>query len=107
MLIPLPAEDAQRLRGYFTDHGYTQDDVRRHLHAAELPSARLRNMARLLDRTREPSALNTLLRWFWIGIPQGAQEAADRLPRWVLESLLLTGLLRREKSVLTPQVMML
>jgi methylase of polypeptide subunit release factors len=107
MLIPLPAEDAQRLRGYFTDQGYTQDDVRRHLHAAELPSARLRNIARLLDRTREPSALNTLLRWFWIGISQTAEQAADRLPRWVVESLLVSGLVRREGSVLTPQVMML
>jgi hypothetical protein len=107
MLTLLSPNDAARLRGYFTDQGYTQDDVRTHLHAPELPSARLRNMARLLDRTREPGALNTLLRWFWIGIPQPAQEAAVRLPGGVLESLLVSGVLRREASLLTPQVMLL
>jgi methylase of polypeptide subunit release factors len=107
MLIPLPPEDAQCLRGYFTDQGYTEDGIRRHLHAPELPSGRLRNLPRLLDRTHVPSALNTLLRLFWIGVSPGVQEAADRLPGWVLESLLLSGLVRKDESQLTPQVMML
>ncbi len=103
----LSAEDAQRMREYFIDQGYTQDNVRSRLHAAELPSSRLRNMARLLDCTGDPGALNALLRWFWIGVPQSVQEAADRLPGWVLESFLRSGLLLREESLLKPQVMIL
>ena len=72
MLRPLSVDDSLRLRGWFEKAGYTEVNLPGYLGAAELPSAQLRNKARLLDRTREVTLLNTLLRWFWLGRPQSA-----------------------------------
>ncbi len=38
----------------------------------------MRNEPRLLDRTREVTLLNALLRWFWLGRSQTAEDARQR-----------------------------
>lgn len=107
MLTLLSPEDSVRLRVFFEDAGYTEESLRKHLGAAELPSRHLRNLPRLLDRTAAPSVLNTLLRWFWIGLPQNAAAAAGFIPAGILSLLTGSRLLRAEGENLVPQAMLL
>ncbi len=107
MLTPLPVDDCRRIRAFFQEAGYTEPHLRKHLGAAELPSPRLRNLARLLDRTSEPSTLNALLRWFWLAVPQNAAEAASLVPGNILQLLLEAGLLVAAGDSLHPSVMLL
>lgn len=107
MLMPLAMEECGRLRIFFEEAGYTEPQLRKHLGAAELPSPRLRNLPRLLDRTSAPSTLNTLLRWFWLGLPQPRIEAADFVAENDLRLLLSAGLLVLEGDSLRPAAMML
>ena len=78
------------------DAGYTEVNLRRYLGAAELPSQHLRNEARLLDRTREVTLLNTLLRWFWLGRTQPAEASSSVVPEALLRLLLQSGLLKQD-----------
>ena len=107
MLTPLPIDDSRRLRAFFEEAGYTEPQLRRHLGSAELPSQRLRNQARLLDRTSEPSLLNALLRWFWLAIPQKTTEVAGLVPQDALQLLLNARLLVNAGDSLQPSVMLL
>src|SRR5271166_4362128 len=75
LLSPVPSRDAKRLREFFSGVGYTEDNLRGTMGMKDLPSSRLRNYARLLDRTSEPNCINTLVRWFWIGTSQQYSEA--------------------------------
>ena len=75
MLQPLSIDDSLRLRSSFEEAGYTETNLKRHLGAAELPSYRLRNEPRLLDRTREVTLLTALFRWFWLGRSQSARRS--------------------------------
>jgi hypothetical protein len=88
MLTLLTAEQSQRLRATFAEAGYTDPNLRAYLGAAELPSRRLRNQPRLLDRTSVPTLLNALLRWFWMGCAQNEALIADSVPDELLSMLL-------------------
>ena len=68
---------------------------------AVLPSRRLRTLPLMLDRTREPTVLSTLARWFFIGVPTGS---CGLIPGPVLDALLETGTLAREAGMLVPAV---
>ena len=107
MLSPLSPEDSLRLRAFFENAGYTEPSLRKHLGAAELPSRHLRNVPRLLDRTSAPSTLNTLLRWFWLFLPQNAEEAASFIPEDILPLLLQSRLIERTGDTLAPRAMLL
>jgi predicted RNA methylase len=106
MLQPLSIDDSLRLRTTFEEAGYTEANLKNHLGAAELPSYRLRNEPRLLDRTRDVTLLNTLLRWFWIGRCQAANEVAH-VPQSLLLLLLEAGLLVRQGDLFAPTTMLL
>lgn len=107
MLNLLSTEDFLRLRAFFEDSGYTETSLKKHLGAAELPSRHLRNYARLLDRTSGRSALNALLRWFWLGIPLSQSSIAENIPADVLSLLLQCGAIHAEGDSLVPQAMFL
>ena len=100
------ASHAQRLREFLQEAGYTEANLRENLGLKDLPSSRLRNLARLTDLTREPSRINTLVRWFWIGMPQDASLAATHLLPRFIPLALECGLLRREGQNLHPEVML-
>jgi len=106
VLIPPSSGDAERLRGFFAEAGYTQETMLGKLGMAELPSRQLRNLPILLSLTQEPTPLNTLLRWFWIGISQDASDALGLLPSWFPELATKCKLLRNEGKQLAPQAMM-
>jgi methylase of polypeptide subunit release factors len=103
----LSPDDARQMRDLFREAGYTEENLRQYFGAAELPSSRLRNVARLLDRTREPSPLNTLLRWFWIGESQSLAHVASILPDWFIARALSCGLLHEVDDKILPKAMIL
>lgn len=103
--LPSPS-DAARLRVFFTEAGYTQENILDKIGISELPSTRLRNLPRLADKTQEPNCLNTLLRWFWVGAPKESAEASKYMPPWFLSLALACKILRSEASSLAPTVML-
>jgi methylase of polypeptide subunit release factors len=107
MLTALSAAASRRLLSWFEEAGYTEVNLLRYLGAAELPSRHLRNEPRLLDRTREVTLLNTLLRWFWLGRSQADDAYTRTVPEDLLQLLLESGLLQREGKLLKPAAMML
>jgi hypothetical protein len=107
MLRPLSVENSGLLLRGIKEAGYSEADLRKHLGVVELPSRSLRNGPRLLDRTREPTILNTLLRWFWLGLPVSVENAADTLPENMLGLLLESGLLNRSGDQFAATVMLL
>ncbi len=106
MLNPISHNDAQRLREFLLESGFEEGNLRTQRYFVELPSSRLRNIPRLLASTREPNRLNTLLRWFWLGVPQDAAASAAFFPPWFVDLALSCGLLRREGDRLTAEVML-
>jgi predicted RNA methylase len=107
MLVHLSQEEFRRLLTCFEDAGYVEANIRKHLGAAELPSRQLRNQSRLLHRTADPTLLNALLRWFWLGRPQTGAQVADSVPSEFLSLLLKCGLVRDEAGQLTASSMLL
>jgi methylase of polypeptide subunit release factors len=107
MLTALSIDASRRLLTWFEEAGYTEVNLLRYLGAAELPSRHLRNEPRLLDRTREVTLLNTLLRWFWLGRSQADDAYTRTVPAGLLQLLLESGLLQREGKLLKPTAMML
>jgi len=67
----------------------------------------LRNEHRLRYRTADPTLLNALLRWFWLGRPQAEAEVAEMVPGEFLALLLQSGLLRADAGILTARAMLL
>jgi methylase of polypeptide subunit release factors len=101
----ISTSDARRLMDYLRETGYEETNLRKQGYLKEPPSARLRNLPRLLDRTREPNALNTLLRWFWMGIPQAAGSPA-LVPTWFTDLALSVGLLYPSADGLVSRAML-
>ncbi len=106
MLRAISQSDASRIRAFLTEAGYEEQNLHKHRCFTELPSNRLRNIPRLLEATREPTLLNLLLRWFWLGVSEEAESSAARVPPWFIELALGCGLLRREGALLAPDVML-
>jgi methylase of polypeptide subunit release factors len=107
MLTLLSPEKSKRLLDCFAESDYAEANVKKQLGAAELPSRRLRNLARLKHRTSEPSILNVLLRWFWLGLPQNRAEIVDLVPGEFLDLLLESGLIVANGERLAATAMML
>ena len=107
MLRTLPTEKLRYLREYFENAGYVEANLRKHLGAPELLSNRLRNGPRLLRRTAEPTLLNLLLRWFWLGTPQTVDAAKAVASESLLQLLIESGLLVRQGNILAAEAMLL
>lgn len=105
MLELISPSDAQRVRDFLAQAGFESETLRKVGIIFELPSSRLRNMPRLLDSTREPTLLNTLLRWFWIGVPQDADTVA-LAPAWFVDLCLTCGLLRKDGNEIAAEAML-
>jgi len=102
--LPSPA-DAARLRSFFVEAGYSIDNMLKVMGIVELPSVLLRNLARMLDRTKELTSLNGLLRWFWAGVALEESEAVKVGPQWFLDLCCACKLLRKEGKQFVPEVM--
>ncbi len=107
MLVDLSKEEFSRLLAFFEEAGYVEATIRKHLGAAELPSRHLRNESRLMDRTADPTLLNALLRWFWLGHPQTEMQIEASVPKELLALLLKCGLLQEDAAGLIATSMLL
>jgi SAM-dependent methyltransferase len=107
MLKPLSADSSRKLRAFFDEAGYNEPSLRKYLGAAELPSRRLRNQSRLLDRTSAATKLNVLLRWFWLWHPPTETQTADLIPPEFLSLLLESGLIEARGDSFTSAAMLL
>jgi predicted RNA methylase len=103
---PLTAADAQRLREFFREARYTHEEFESRRLLLELPSRASGNLPWLLDRAREPSFANLLLRWFFLGVPAASESVAGLVPPDVLALLLECGMLIRDGGELSPTVML-
>ncbi len=107
MLKPLSVDSSRKLRAFFDEAGYNEPSLRKYLGAAELPSRRLRNQSRLLDRTSAATPVNVLLRWFWLWHPTTEKQTPDLLPNEFLALLLGSGLLESNGDGFTSTAMLL
>lgn len=106
MLKPLSGDQAERLRTFLLEQGYSESNLRQQIGLKELPASRLRNLPRLKDLTREPNCINTLLRWFWMGLAQESNHAHRLVPEWFVSLALDCGLLYEENGRLHPEAML-
>jgi SAM-dependent methyltransferase len=107
MLVELSQEEFHELLAFLEGAGYVEATIRKHMGAAELPSRQLRNTPRLLERTSEPTLLNALLRWFWLGLAQSEAQVAQRVESAFLALLLKCGLLTAEAGNLQGTCMLM
>lgn len=106
-LVPPSQDEARRLRDFFAQAGYTAENLRDNLGFNDLPSHRLRNLPRLLDRTGEPTAVHTLLRWFLVGAPVEAQKARELVSDPIVTLFLDCGLVVQQGDQLAPTVLLM
>jgi len=106
LLRLISPDNGKRLRDFFQEAGYNEENLRVKLGLKDLPSSRLRNFARLHDHTSEPGPINTLLRWFWLGTPQQASMVEKHVPPWFIPLALECGLLRLEGENLSSEAML-
>ena len=105
MLTTLAAGDAEGIRAFLKDSGFVRDTFQDAPWLRELPKSAA-DLAGSLERTSRPSALNLLVRLFFLGVPQESADARRHIPAPVLDSLIRSGILRAAGSELIPQVML-
>lgn len=93
------------MRDYLATANYTHEQFQQHPSLRELPG-RSGHGPLLLERTGEPTALNLLIRWFLLGMPQSAGAAGLLVPAEVLEVMLSSGLLAARGDELIASVML-
>jgi methylase of polypeptide subunit release factors len=106
MLNPLLPEDAQRFREFVVGTGYTDDGFQKRPALRELPSRRSGNLTYLLEATREPTALNLLVRLFLFDLPVDEQSARNAIPPSILKLMLDSGMVRPAGDRLSASVML-
>lgn len=104
MLIPPTPDDALRIREFFAAAGYTHQHLQGTPVLRELP-LRSGSSHDLLEHTAEPSVVNTLLRWFFLGSTQSPDAVKPFIPEPMVQSLLECGLLSRGAEGLVPHAM--
>ncbi len=92
MLNLISQEDAARIRAFFEQAAYTQENLLKEAYYRELPSSRLRNVPRLLLLTEENTPINILARMFLIGTTVPRIQFREHVPDHVSEILLRSGL---------------
>ncbi|MBZ5729182.1 MAG: methyltransferase [Acidobacteriia bacterium] len=105
-MVTLLSADPRPLREFFDEAGYTHEQFRRNPTLRDLPSRRLGNLPVLLDRTSKPTVLNTLVRWFFLGLPLESRSYDGLVPPAIVSFMLDCGLLVRDGDRLAPAVML-
>ena len=103
MLQCLDAEESQEFRAFFRDSGYTTPTLQKRFGSQEIPQLHLLKLY-LLGIPLEPSRLNLLLRWFWIGIPVDTATAREFIPERMIGLFLNAGVLTMEDGSLKSTV---
>ncbi len=105
MLTPLAISDGRLLREFLAQAGYAHEPFQRNPALRELPLGQ-GSLAFMLERTREATRLNILLRWFLLGAPQDASFVSSHVPETFVSMMMGCGLLARRDGMLSPNVML-
>ena len=80
-------QEGRLLREFFQASDYVRPKLASWLASVGPPSHSRRNLPLLLHQTREPSRINTLVRWFIIGHPVEEEIARAHIPEEILAFL--------------------
>ena len=105
-IVPPSPGDAERLRNFLLEIGYTGESILKALNANELPSPRQASAGRMMRFLQEPTSLNALLRWFYLGLRIDRAKVTKIVPEWFIETACASKILRIEGSDLTPEVLL-
>jgi SAM-dependent methyltransferase len=100
-------EDARALWEFFRASEYQRTKLGKWLPWIAPPSPRRRNLAMMLHLTREPSCLNTLVRWFIMGLPVEEETARATIPKEILALLAKSGLVSAGNGRIGPAVLLM
>jgi SAM-dependent methyltransferase len=100
-------QEGRLLREFFQASDYVRPKLASWLASVGPPSHSRRNLPLLLHQTREPSRINTLVRWFIIGHPVEEEIARAHIPDEILALLTNSGLLAAENGRLLASVLLL
>lgn len=99
----MDATESREFREFFRETGYTTETLISRFRSMEIPALHLLKLY-LMGVPMEPSRLNTLLRWFWIGSEVESAEARQFIPERILSLLMKAGVLREADGCLWPVV---
>jgi methylase of polypeptide subunit release factors len=103
MLQCLDAEENKAFRDFFRESGYITQNLQKRFGSTEIPQLHLLKMY-LLGIPLEPSRLNLLFRWFWIGTSVEKTLAGEFIPERMLGLFLKAGVLMEEDGSLKSTV---
>jgi methylase of polypeptide subunit release factors len=92
MLHCLDAEESREFRDFFRDSGYTTQALQKRFGNIEIPQLHLLKLF-LLGTPLEPSRVNLLFRWFWIGTAVDTATAEEFIPERMLNLFQKAGVL--------------
>jgi len=105
MLTALAASPGE-LRDFFREAGFTHEQFKRNPTLRDLPSRRSGNLPVLIEQTSEPTPLNILLRWFFLGLPLESKAFSGSVPPHLVSQMLACGMLVRDGDQLAAAVML-
>src|SRR5579862_6424069 len=103
MLQPLAPAESRDFREFFRDSGYTTETLMSRFHSLDIPAINLLKLY-LMGVPMEPSRLNTLLRWFWIGSEVDTATARQFIPERPLSLFLKSEVLTETDGQFVPTV---
>ncbi len=106
-IVPPTIADADRLRDFLLETGYTAESILKALNVSELPSPRQARSGHLARFLQEPTAFNTLLRWFYLGLRADRAKVTKIVHEWFVQTACASKILRTEGNDLTPEALLI
>jgi methylase of polypeptide subunit release factors len=103
MLQCLDPKEGREFRDFFRDSGYTTQALQKRFGSTEIPQLHLLKLL-AVGIPLEPSRLNILFRWFWIGTPVDLATANQFIPDRMMSLFLKSGVLTMEYGSLQSTV---
>jgi methylase of polypeptide subunit release factors len=99
----LNAEESKELRDFLLESGYNMQTLVKCFGHTEIPQVHLLKLF-MMGITLEPSRLNVLFRWFWIGSSVDAAMAREFIPERIIDLGLKCGVLTAEEDGFTSTI---
>ena len=103
MLQCLAAAESKEFRDFFRESGYNTKTLMSRFRSMEIPALHLLKLY-LMGVPLEPSRLNILFRWFWIGSEVETATAREYIPERILSLFLTAGVLTEAGACLESTV---